>query len=107
MNGHVPLGCCVMRLNRSERATAAFRQLGKRLMGTADSPDNLGGALVAVEPRWVETVALESTKHHAGGGGELACTFGLMLRHAIDSQYESYGRVQAARQVSHGHSRQP
>ena len=52
--GHVPLGCCVMRLNHSARATAASRLLSKCLMGTADSPDNLGGALVAMEARWVE-----------------------------------------------------
>ena len=89
-----------MRLNRSERATAACRLLGKRLMGTPDSPDTLGGALAAMEPRWVELYL--SPRSHNGGGDERACTFGL-LRHAIESQCESYGNIQAAWQASHGH----
>ena len=83
MNVHVPLGCCVMRLNRSERATATCRLLGKCLMGTPDSPDNIGGALAAVGPRWAELyLRLRSCN---GGGDEGARTFG-WLRHAFESQ---------------------
>ena len=71
--GHVSLGCsCVMGLNHSARATATSRQLGKCLMGTADSSDNLGGALVAMEPRWVELHL--RPRSHNGGGDERACT---------------------------------
>ena len=54
MNGYVSLGCCVVCLYRSARATAAFRQLGKYLVGAADGPDTLVDAAVAMEARWVE-----------------------------------------------------
>ena len=53
MNGHVPMGCCVVCLHRRERSTAACRLLGKCLMGATDSPAHLGEPWEAIRARSV------------------------------------------------------
>ena len=68
MNGHVPFGGCVMRLNRCQGVTATCRLLGELHEGTSASPNTLCGAVVAVEPRWVELYYLEKKRSHIAAG---------------------------------------
>ena len=93
---HVPLGGYVMRLNRSERATAASRLLSKCLMGTEDSPDNLGGALVAVEPRWVELYLRRNEAKSVEASTDERARAIRLLRHEIESLSGRYSNMQTA-----------